>query len=153
MRSAELQPEPPSCACRGYQLYLRDCPTKKMTMRTKTIVASSNIHCNTDGCKTGSKEHWILSQSVASSSRDVSRQSTHCGTQAEAELRAAVGITAISAAPEVASLARGRAQGVWRRSSTNDPSGPWEDTKVLTKARTGNPRDRKAALFMLLQNS
>jgi len=123
-----------------------------MTMTTRTIAASSDIHSNTDGCKTGSKQHWILSQSVAPSSRDVRSQSAGCGTQAKAAPPAAVGITAISAAAEVASLARGRAQGVRRRSSTNDPSGSWEDTKVLTKARTGNPRDRKAALFMLFQN-
>lgn len=70
------------------------------------IVASSDTRCNMDGCKTGSEQHWILSQSVASSSRDVSSQSTHCGTQAEPEVPAAVGIAAISPAGEVASLAR-----------------------------------------------
>lgn len=147
---AELHP--PVCAG-GTYVYLCDYPTEKMTPRTKTTVASSNIQCNTNGCKTGSKQHGILSQSVAPSSRAVSSQSTHCGTQVAAELLAAVVIRAISAAAEVASVARGRAQGVWQRSSTNNPSGPWEDTKVLTKAKTGDPRDRKAALFMLFQNS
>lgn len=147
MKRAELQLKPATSPI-GMTTLL-----KKVTMRTKTIVASSNIHCNTEGCKTGPKQHQILSQSVASLSRDMSSQNTHCGTQAEAELLAALRITTVSAAAEVASLARGRAQGVWWRSSKNDPSGSWEDTKVLTKAGTGNPRDRKAALFMLFQNS
>lgn len=111
-------------------------------MRTKSIVASSKIHCNMDGCKTGSRQHRIPSQPVASSPRDVGNQSARRGTQAEAKCPAAVGVTAVSAA--VASLARGTAQGVWWRSSMNDPSGSWEDTKALSKAGTGNPRDRNA---------
>lgn len=66
---------------------------------------------------------------------------------------AVVVITAVSAVAKVASLTRGRAPGICWRSSTNDPSGSWEDTKVLPEAGTGNPRDRRAALFMLFQNS
>lgn len=54
-----------------HQLYMCDSPTEKMAMRAEPATASSNTHCNTsrDGCKSGSKQLWILSQAVASSSR------------------------------------------------------------------------------------
>lgn len=56
--------------CRGHQLYVWDNPTEKRTMRTEPAAASSNTRCNAnrEGCKTGFKQLWILSQSVPSSS-------------------------------------------------------------------------------------
>lgn len=74
-----------------------------LTTGTKSAAPRSTTFCDTDGCRTGSKQHWILPQFVAASSQAVSSQSPHGGTQAAGSR----GITATAAAPGAASLAKG----------------------------------------------